>query len=118
VSRKSENSILYQEYVSGLPYGLAVRLGGVRFDGCDPATGTMLEAKANIDHLFDQNDILQGWVYANKNPAIQMRRQALAALADKRDVVWHAQTQKGFRALSHIRDDLPFTNLSVVYDPN
>ena len=29
-------------------------LGGVRFDGCDEATGILLEAKANIDHLFDR----------------------------------------------------------------
>ena len=118
MSRKSENSVAYQEYVSGLPYGLAVRLGLVRFDGCDPATGIMLEAKANIDHLFDRNDVLQGWVYEENDPEIQMKSQAAAALADGRDVVWHAQTQKGFRALSEIKNTLPFSNLYVVYDPN
>jgi hypothetical protein len=42
---KSANSIAYQEYVSGLPYGWAIVLGIVWFDGCDETTGNLLEAK-------------------------------------------------------------------------
>jgi hypothetical protein len=115
---KSENSIAYQEYVSGLPYGLAINVGGVNFDGCDPAKGALLEAKAKIDNLFDSNDALYGWVDEENDPAIQMEKQAQTALSAGRDVAWHAQTLRGFRALSKIAKDLNWPNLSVVYDPN
>jgi hypothetical protein len=114
----SANSIAYQEYVSGLPYGWAIVLGIVRFDGCDPETGFLLEAKANIDHLFDANDVLYSWVYPENNPIFQMAAQAEAALAAGRLVVWHAQTEKTYRGLTKIAADLPFENLSVDYDPN
>jgi hypothetical protein len=115
---KSANSIAYQEYVSGLPYGWAIVLGTVRFDGCDEETGFLLEAKANIDHLFDANDVLFSWVYPENDPKIQMRAQAEEALAAGRLVVWHTQTEKGYRGLKKIADDLNFGNLSVVFDPN
>jgi hypothetical protein len=115
---KSANSIAYQEYVSKLPYGWAIVLGTVRFDGCDEETGFLLEAKANIDHLFDANDKLYSWVYPANNPEIQMERQAKEALAAGRNVVWHAQTEKGYRGLKKIADLLPFDNLSVVFDAN
>jgi len=115
---KSDNSIAYQQYVSGLPYGLAIILGTVRYDGCDQRTGDLLEAKADIDFMFDGNDKLYDWVNPQKNPEIQMRRQAEAARAAGRIVVWHAQTEKGYRGLSEIAGDLDELNLFVVYDPN
>jgi hypothetical protein len=115
---KSANSIAYQEYVSKLPYGWAIVLGAVRFDGCDPPTGFLLEAKADLDHLFDANDNLYSWVYPENNPKFQMAAQAEAALAAGRLVVWHAQTEKTYRGLKKIAADLPFGNLFVVYDPN
>ncbi|MFZ1962801.1 MAG: Tox-REase-5 domain-containing protein [Roseiarcus sp.] len=96
---KSVNSIAYQEYVSGLPYGWAIVLGTVRFDGCDPRTGILLEAKANIDFMFDSNDELYSWIYPENNPAIQMEAQARTAAAVARSVVWHAQTEKDYRGL-------------------
>jgi hypothetical protein len=114
----SANSIAYQKYVSKLPYGWAIDVDGVNFDGCDPSTGNLLEAKANIDHLFDVTDKLYSWVYPENNPKVQMVAQADAALAAGRLVVWHAQTEKGFRGLSKIAGKLDETNLSVVYDPN
>ncbi len=115
---KSQNSIAYQEYVSGLPYGWAIVLGTVRYDGCEPPTGFLLEAKANIDHLFDANDELYGWVYPENNPKFQMIAQAKAAIASGRRVVWHAQTEKGYQGLKKIADGLGFGNLSVLFDPN
>ena len=114
----SANSIAYQEYVSGLAYGLAINVGGVNFDGCDPKTGNLLEAKANIDFMFDANDILFGWVNSASNPRIQMEAQAEAATFAGRLVVWHAQTAKGYLALSKIAAKLELANLSVVFDPN
>jgi hypothetical protein len=32
--------------------------------------------------------------------------------------VWHAQTEKGYRGLKKIADELGEPNLAVVYDPN
>lgn len=113
---KSANSIAYQEYVSKLPYGLAVALHNVRYDGCEPLTGNMLEAKADIDFMFDENDNLYDWVDAKSNPKFEMEKQAQAAAG--RIVVWHAQTEKGYRGLKKIADELDEPNLLVVYDPN
>ncbi len=115
---QSENSIRHQEYVSGLPYGLAIKVGGVIFDGCDPVTGDLLEAKAKIDHLFDDKGNLNVWVDPAKDPRFQMTDQAEAAIASGRRVIWHAQTSKGFRGLNVIAQRLNGGNLTVVYDPN
>jgi hypothetical protein len=115
---KSANSIAYQQYVSRLPYGWAIWLGGLFFDGCDPRTGFLLEAKADLDHLFDDHGNLRHWVSPKTNPVNQMVAQARAALAAGRVVVWHAQTEKTYRGLEKIAERLPFGNLFVVYDPN
>jgi hypothetical protein len=114
----SENSILYQEYVSKLPYGWAINVGDVDFDGCDPRTGNLLEAKANIGFMFNKKDALYKWASKTNNFADQMTRQANAAQAAGRVVVWHAQTVKGYRGLSRIAGGLKKSNLLVVYDPN
>ena len=115
---KSKNSIAYQQYVTNLPYGLAVLLGTVRYDGCDPLTGNLKEAKADIDFMFDDNDKLREWIKSEKNPALQMKRQADEAKVSGRLVIWHAQTEKGFRGLSKIAGKLDEPNLFVVYDPH
>jgi len=115
---KSANAIAYQEYVSGLPYGLAILLRGVRFDGCDPPTGDVLDAKANMDFMFDADDKLYDWVYPENNPKFQMMTQAGVAAAAGRRVVWLAQTEKTYRGLKKIADDLKPGNLSVEFDPN
>ena len=118
MTTKSKNSIAYQEYVTKLRYGLAIWVGGVFFDGCDPRTGILLEAKADIDFMFDKNDDLYEFVDAKKSPAIQMGRQADAADTGGRIVVWHAQTEKGFRGLSKIAKRIGRMNLFVVHNPN
>jgi hypothetical protein len=115
---KSANSIAYQEYVSGLPYGWAIFIGTVRFDGCAPETGFLKEAKANNEHLFDANDDLNGWVYPENDPVIQMRRQSDAAAAVGRVVFWRVQIERVYRGLKKIADDNHFPNLFVEYDPN
>ena len=71
--------------------------------------------------MFDQDDELYGWIKPKNNPAFQMLDQADAALAAGRLVVWHAQTAKGYRGLTKIRDNLRLPERSVVtviYDPN
>jgi hypothetical protein len=115
---QSENSIAYQEYVSGLPYGWAIDVGGVIFDGCDPRTGNLLEAKADIDFMFDKDDVSYEWIDLQSDPALQMKRQADAARAAGRIVIWHAQTEKAYRGLSVIADNIDELNVFVVYDPN
>jgi hypothetical protein len=120
---KSANAIAYQEYVSGLPYGWAIVVGGIRFDGCDELTGNLLDAKAKQDHLFDLDaaDALESWVYPENDPAIQMEIQAEVALAAGRRIVWHAQTEKTYQGLETIADRLsPLYRpiVTVVYDPN
>jgi hypothetical protein len=80
----SANSIAYQEYVSGLRYPLAIWFGGLFFDGCDPPTGLLLEAKADIDFMFDENDELYGWIdpkrtQQSKCKTKRERRSPLAA---------------------------------------
>lgn len=114
----SQNSILYQQYVTGLPYGWAINVGGVRFDGCDEATGILLEAKANIDHLFDNMGKLFVWVNPKNDPALQMEAQYEAAKAAGRIVVWHAQTLKTYQGLLNIKNKNDWPNLLIVLDPN
>jgi hypothetical protein len=97
---------------------LAIHVYGVDYDGCDPPTGDLQEAKADIDHLFDKNDNLYEWVDEKNDPQNQMKRQARAAQADGRIVIWHAQTEKGYRGLKKIGDHLDELNLFVIYDPN
>jgi hypothetical protein len=115
---KSKNAITYQEYVSGLPYGLAIFVGVVRYDACDQWTGDLGDAKADMDFRFDDNDDLYYWAIPEKNPEKQMRLQSKAAFAVGRLVVWHAQTEKTYRGLKKIADRIRLGNLSVVYDPN
>jgi hypothetical protein len=97
---------------------LAIWFGGLFFDGCDQSTGDLLEAKANIDFLFDDADNLKWWVNPEKDPALQMKAQSDAAVAAGRLVVWHAQTEKGYRGLNKIEEREEFPNLSADYDPN
>jgi hypothetical protein len=114
----SKNSIRYQEYVSKLTYGWAIYLGGVYFDGCDPKTGDLLEAKADIDFMYDSSDILHTWIRPEKDPRIQMTAQAEAAAEVGRRVIWHAQTEKGYRGLKERARVLAKSNLYFVFDPN
>ena len=112
------NSLLYQEYVTKLEYGLAIYVGGVYFDGCDPKTGDLLEAKADIDFMYDSRDKLFFWINPKSDPLIQMEAQAKAAAAVGRRVIWHAQTEKGYRGLKERGRELKGSNLFFVFDPN
>ena len=76
----SKDSIEYQEYVSGLPYGLAINVGGVNFSGCDPKTGILLEAKAGIDFMFDDDDTLKWFIYPEKNQQFRWRDRPIPRL--------------------------------------
>jgi hypothetical protein len=114
----SANSIAYQEYVSNLEYGLAIRIGGVFFDGCDPTTGDLLEAKARYDNLIDSSGNALKWNAVDKELLEQMQRQNTAAGSAGLSVYWHAQTERTFLALSKIRASNQYlTNIFIEYDP-
>ena len=113
----SMNSIKYQEYVSGMAYGLAVVVGGVRFDGCDEATGWLKDAKANIDFLFDANGNLMWFVDPDKFEK-QLDDQQDAAVDSGRLVTWHMQTQKGYLGISNMLASGFWPNIRAVYDPH
>ena len=89
-----------------------------------PGRPLRLEAKADINHLFDENDTVFHWAIKKKNKlGNQMIRQADAAEADGRIAVWHAQTAKGYRGLVTMADKLGKQHESVlklrfVHDPN
>jgi hypothetical protein len=68
--------------------------------------------------MFNENDKLNSWIKPENHPKIQMGAQSRAAAAAGRAVVWHAQTEKGYRGLREIAKDEGYSNLSVIYDPN
>jgi hypothetical protein len=80
---------------------LAIVVGGVRFDGCDEATGGLQDAKANIDFLFDANGNLMWFVDPNKFTK-QLDDQQIAAVDSGRLVTWYMQTQPGYLGISKI----------------
>jgi len=53
INGRDPDAILYQSQISGLPPGLIVELNGIEFDGCDPITGMMKEAKKGEDWFFE-----------------------------------------------------------------
>ena len=113
--KRSEQSLAYQEQISGLPRGTAVDLNGVSFDGCrqEGDTFTMLDAKGQgylwamqsdgsfrrfytgIEKLMDQADrqvrAAGGrsieWYFAEKQVADYMR-EALAETHPTIKVIW------------------------------
>lgn len=56
----------------------------------------LLEAKADIDFMFDENDELHGWISADSNPRIQMKRQRMRLVTP---VAWSSGTRKPRKAI-------------------
>jgi hypothetical protein len=88
------------------------------FDGCDPKTGNTLQASADIDSLFDDNDKSRWWICPEKDPELRMIKQADAALAGGNGSAGVSKHQRGFRALTKIANNLGKGNMPVVSDPN
>ncbi len=63
-------------------------------------------------------DQLFFWINPKNDPPIQMEAQAEAAAAVGRRVIWHAQTEKGYRGLKERGRKLKKSNLFFVFDPN
>ncbi|MCC7049413.1 MAG: hypothetical protein IT562_22075 [Alphaproteobacteria bacterium] len=95
--------------------GLAVKLRGVRFDGCDEVRRRMLEAKGEnyawaikgddfVDHYDGRADLVS-----------QMIRQSDAAR--DRMVEWHVAESRVADVLRKIRDGLGISNIDILHTP-
>jgi len=117
ISGRSENSLAYQEYVSGLPRGLEVELGGVSFDGCREADGVMLEAKARYAQSLGADGEWKDFFTGSNALEAQMEDQSETAAAYGRQVEWHVQEKAvadWFRAYAN---DSGYNNVEVIFDP-
>jgi hypothetical protein len=115
----SENSAAYQQYVTRLGPEFAIWLNGVWFDGCDPGTGDMLEAKGNYEFFVDADGLWKEGLGDKSYETIrnQLGNQSRAAALDGRNVRWHVQQKAVADVLRGWADELDLTNLTVVYDP-
>ena len=90
INGRSERSLAYQEQITGLPRGLDVPYHGVRFDGCDPPTTFMLEAKGPglawpLEFMPDE------WLRTNWKAYLDFMDQAgrQSRAAPDRIIEWH-----------------------------
>jgi len=67
----------YQEYVTGIKAGRALRVNGVDFDGI--RGNTLLEAKSSYNNFVDGNGKFYGWFRGQNALLNQVRRQLVAA---------------------------------------
>ena len=105
----------YQEQITGLPRGLAVRLNGVDFDGCRESDGTMLEAKGpGYAKFLDSNGEWLPWwdgKYELMNQAI-----AQSAAAGSRQIEWYVAEPRALFAIKKMISDLGIQNITVLYE--
>jgi len=73
----SQSAIEYQEYVTGIKAGRALRVNGVDFDGI--RGNTLLEAKSSYNNFVDGNGKFYGWFRGQNALLNQVRRQLVAA---------------------------------------
>lgn len=111
--RMSERSQLYQTYITTLPPGIAVRLNGVVFDGCDEIRRIMLEAKGEgYEWALDDSDFFE-WFWGRERLLNQMVRQSLAA--GDRLIEWHVAEERVAKVLERLA--VPFENIIVRWTP-
>lgn len=85
----SARAAAYQRQITGLPPGTAIVLGGVKFDGCRAADGTLLEAKGPGYGQFLVSDIeKRDWYGGDGSIMDQARRQSRAAKLENRRIEW------------------------------
>ena len=81
----------YQDSVPGTQPGAVYLRNGVKFDGYDSKTGSLVEAKGNYGFMFDKNGALQYWAEeAYKSMLKQAGSQFKAA--GGQPVTWYVQT--------------------------
>jgi len=112
----SVQSGMYQSRLCGLPPDWGVAYNGARFDGCDPATGVLLECKAlGFEDKMSRLGGFQSWYEGAADAPNQMDKQQ--RLAHDREILWHV-AEKPFADLleKHARDR-GYDNVDVKHTP-
>ncbi len=116
---RTEREIYYQSQINGLPPGRDVRLGKVKFDGCDETLHRFLEAKSTT--FLWGLDRPKEWLRTKHGDYMdimgQAERQSVAAAAIGWGVDWHFADKavadyyrKEFRTAG-------FSNINVYWTP-
>lgn len=107
----------YQLHVTGLPYPLAVFIGGVWFDGCRDPTVTPLEAKADYAQFVGPEGKWYWWWGGEEGLIKQMRRQSDAAAAIGRRPEWHIKEAKALSAFKATARKAGAFSIDFIVDP-
>lgn len=115
----SARAAAYQRQITGLPPGTAIVIGGVKFDGCRAADGTLLEAKGPGYGQFLVSDIeKRDWYSGDGSIMDQARRQSRAARLENRRIEWHfAEKLASDYYANRFRIDVETNGIVVLYDP-
>jgi hypothetical protein len=107
---------MYQSRLCGLPPDWGVAYRGIRFDGCDPATGTLLECKAlGFEKKMSRFGGFQKWYEGAQDPFDQMNDQQAAGR--DREVLWHVAEKRFADMLEKYREDKGYSNVTVRHTP-
>ena len=107
---------MYQSRLCGLPPDWGVSYNDVRFDGCDPATGTLLECKAlGFEKKMSRLGDFQEWYTGAKDPLKQMDEQQAAG--HDREVLWHVAEKRFTDLMENYRQEKGYGNVIVRHTP-
>jgi hypothetical protein len=114
----SEQARAYQAQVTGAPKRWAYKICRgtecAEYDGYDPRTGTLLEAKAReYEKWFDKNLDPQ-WNYQGLKGMLEQAKRQFRVARGMR-VRWHVAEQRMVAVLRKHFDDAGLTAIEVVY---
>lgn len=113
---RSEESLAYQEQISGLPRGFAVELNDVSFDGCRERDGTMLEAKGpGFEWAMTSSTSWEEWYRGTSKIMKQAHDQRDAA--PNRRIEWHFAEKSVADYFRERFADEGLANVTVFYTP-
>ena len=106
----------YQSRVAGLPPGKAYLQNGVRFDGVDEATGTLIDAKSGMDFMVQGNPgTFNSWSRFRFDAVGQARAQISAS--NGAQIEWRFQSQRVAQATQEVFDEADITGIRIVHFP-
>ncbi|XHF14962.1 restriction endonuclease fold toxin 5 domain-containing protein [Archangium gephyra] len=114
----SEQARDYQAQVTGAPKGWCYKICRdgtcVEYDGYEPKTGTLLEAKAReYDKWFDE-ELEARWGYKGLDKLVRQARRQLQ-LAGGLPLRWHVAEPRMVAILRKAFDDVGLQSLDIVY---
>ncbi|WP_375771752.1 Tox-REase-5 domain-containing protein [Archangium gephyra] len=117
-SAMSEQARDYQAQVTGAPKGWCYKICRdgtcVEYDGYEPKTGTLLEAKAReYDKWFDE-ELEARWGYKGLDKLVRQARRQLQ-LAGGLPLRWHVAEPRMVAILRKAFDDVGLQSLDIVY---